>query len=78
MLEKYFLLEAMNTIIKSMNDVGAYMEWIYIVPDQATREELEYMCKDENKDLYKEAVELFNELIKQYSKSGYYVDGKLF
>ncbi|MCD8371858.1 MAG: hypothetical protein LUD27_00965 [Clostridia bacterium] len=41
------IVEAMNTIVKGMNDETAYFEnWIDLVPDEASREDFEEIAKD--------------------------------
>jgi hypothetical protein len=76
-MEKFELLKAMNTLVKLMNDEGAYMEWIYIIPDQADDEELMDIALN-YPDIVKDAVDCFKDLYKRYAKSGFYVDKKLY
>ena len=75
--ERYELLKAMNTVVKLMNDEGAYMQWIYIIPDEADDEELYDCAVDE--EIMQDACKCFNTIIRSYGKSGgYYADGKVF
>lgn len=76
-METFEMLKAMNTLVKLMNNEGAYMEWIYIIPDQADDEELMDIVTN-YPDIVKDAVECFNDICKSYAQDGYYVDKKVY
>ena len=69
---RFELVKSMHTIVMSMNDENAYMTWIYVVPDEATDEDL--MDIAENDELYSDTCKLFTKLVRKYgANSGYYV-----
>lgn len=70
------LVKAMNTIITCINDEDAYMEWIYIVPDQATEDDFEFIAEDDEE--FEDAVRAFGIICKEYLGSGLYIDGDLY
>ena len=51
-IRRISLLEQMNEVMKSMNNEDAYLSWIYTVPDEATRQDFEYIAQDD--ELYQE------------------------
>lgn len=67
------LLQAMHTLILYMNDENAYMEWIYLVPDQPSDEDFLDMAEDTL--LYGEACREFRRLVGVYGDSGLYIGG---
>ena len=72
------VLKAMNTIVKSLNDASGYYNcWIFTIPDQADDEELEEIAI-EQEDTFAEAVNDFLFIMEKYSKSGLYINGKLY
>jgi hypothetical protein len=76
-LRKYGLLKSMNTIIKELNDESAYYEhWIYVVPEEATDEELMEIAYDE--ELLEDAVDCFKRMMTEYIEDGIFIDGKLY
>lgn len=75
--ERFETLKSMNTIIKSMNDESAYNTWIYLIPDGADDDELMEIA-EEDEDIFKDACDLFAELIKRYMKYGLYIDGEVY
>ena len=75
--ERFEALKSMNTIIKSMNDESAYSEWIYLIPDGADDDELQEIAEEDD-ETFKDACDLFAELIKGYVKYGLYIDGEVY
>lgn len=69
--EKFELLKAMHTIIRMMNDEGAYFEWIYTIPDEADDEELMDIAENDN-ETFAEAVTEFYRIIRKYREGGIY------
>lgn len=76
MQERYEVLKAMHTLARMLNDEEFYYGiWAYIIPDDATDEELMEIAADDP-DTFHEAVHAFNESYSSYAtKSGLYVDG---
>lgn len=74
--ERFEHLKAMNTIILSMNDEGAYMSWIYLIPDQADDEDL-LMCA-EDEEIFGDACIKFRSLIRDYGGSGFYIGKQVY
>lgn len=75
--EKFETLRSMNTIVKNMNDESAYDAWIYIIPDGADDDELQEIVEEDD-ETFKDACNLFAELIKRYVKYGLYIDGEVY
>ena len=78
------VIKAMHTMVVNMNDEGAYMTWIYLVPDGATAWDfIDFATNDpgttENK-YFDEAVVLFKKLWERYAKqeNGLFVGGKCY
>ena len=69
-MRRISLVEQMNEVMKSMNNEDAYESWIYIVPDEATREDFEYIAQDY--ELYQECRHLFDDLYTEYHEDGLY------
>ena len=75
---------AMNTLVMDMNDEGAYMTWIYLVPDCANEWDfIDFAVNDEGtkeNELFNEAVVLFKELWIEYAtkNKGLYIGGKTY
>ena len=75
---------AMNTLIMDMNDEGAYMSWIYLVPDCANEWDfIDFVVNDEGTEsnhLFDEAVVLFKKLFARYAMEdkGLYIGGKCY
>lgn len=77
--EKYEVIKAMNTIVKSLNNENAYFGvWIFTVPDEADEEDLEDFAEEENDNLFKAAVNDFTFIMKHYLKDGIYIDRKVY
>lgn len=70
---RFQLIQAMHTIVCSINDESAYYRWIRLVPDCATDDDFDDIAQDD--DLYGDCCGLFRELIKEYGKSGFYSIG---
>lgn len=78
-LEKYELLKAMHTIVRSLNHEGAYYDrWILIVPDEATDEDLRDIAEDDDDEIFRDSVKCFEGIMRDYIKDGIYVAGKLY
>lgn len=69
-LAKFTRLEQMNAVMQSMNNEECYYTWIYLVPDEATREDLEYIAMDN--ELFREACQLYDKLYMKYREDGLY------
>ena len=75
---------AMNTLIMDMNDEGAYMSWIYLVPDCANEWDfIDFAVNDEGTEsnhLFDEAVMKFKSLWVRYAmeNEGLYIGGKCY
>lgn len=83
-MERLDSIIAMHIMICNIDDEGAYMTWIYVVPDEATEWDfIDFAKNDEGTTenaLFNEAVELFKKLWKNYAaeKNGLYIGGKLY
>ena len=64
------IIEAMHTIMLNMNDERAYDEWIRIVPDEPSDEDIDYIS--ESKELREDAWQAFIEAIEEYGEHGVY------
>lgn len=73
---------AMHIMILNINDEGAYMTWIYLVPDEATEWDFIDFAKNDDgtteNAFFNRAVELFKGLWESYAaeKDGLYIGGK--
>lgn len=73
---------AMHIMVCNINDEGAYMTWIYLVPDEATEWDFIDFAKNDDgtteNALFNEAVESFKRLWKNYAaeKDGLCIGGK--
>ena len=70
------VVKAMSTIVTCINNLNAYMKWIYIVPDRATEDDFEFIAEDEEE--FESAVRAFGIIAKEYLDSGLYIDGNLY
>ena len=79
-LERYEAIKAMNTLVKCLNNEEAYYgSWIYVVPDEASDDELmEIASEDYQEDTFKEASALFLQLMYEYGPDGLYIGGALY
>ena len=75
-LDRFDVLNSMNTIVQSMNNEEAYMIWITVVPDAADRDDLLDIAEDD--ELFELAVKQFYEIWEEYSEDGLLVGGKEF
>lgn len=73
MIEKFELLKAMNFIVRMMNDQGAYIDWIFTIPDEASEDELLDIALDEDEEVFREACELFREICHEYIDAGFFL-----
>lgn len=74
MSERYELMKAMHAIVCSLNNEDAYCEWIILVPDEATNEDLYDIAEDD--DLFKDACDTFRSIMSDYAADGFYVGKK--
>nr|DAO66687.1 MAG TPA: hypothetical protein [Caudoviricetes sp.] len=70
MKDRVRVLKAMHTLMLAMNDEGAYLSWISLVPDGVTDDEFEEIA--DNEQYFGDCVNLFRKLWRQYNKSGVY------
>lgn len=63
-------LKLMHSVMMSMNNEDAYYSWIYVVPDEPSEEDFNYIASDE--DEYKDCEDTFYSLFKKYAKDGLY------
>jgi hypothetical protein len=54
-------LKAMHELMCEANDEGIYLTWIYLVPDEPSNEDFEFIALSDK--LYNEAFDLFVKLI---------------
>ena len=54
-------LKAMHELMINANDEGIYMTWIYVMPDEPSEEDFEYIA--ESDDEYNHCFDLFVKLI---------------
>lgn len=72
-IEKYAILNAMNLLVKSMNNEDAYEAWVYTVPDEASDDDLMYIAADEDDTVYREACQVFRRICHNYLDDGIFV-----
>jgi len=75
MQERYEITKAMHTIVRLMNNEDAYMQWILIVPDEASDEDLWDVAEDD--ELFADACGAFKSIMKHFGKDGFYIDKKV-
>lgn len=63
-------VKLMHETMMSMNNEGAYMAWIYEMPDCPNEDDFEWFAEDE--DRYIELYLYFMKLFERYSKDGIY------
>lgn len=74
-MTKYELLQAMNTIIGSLNNEEAYWKWADIIPDGATKQDIKDIASDSE---YMNIIcKVFKIILDEYIEDGYCVDGEL-
>lgn len=76
-MKKYELLQAMNTIIGSLNNEEAYYKWADIIPDGATKQDIKDIASDSDLEYMNVICKVFKILLDEYIEDGYYVDGEL-
>ena len=76
-MKKYELLQAMNTIISSLNNEEAYWKWTDVIPDGATKQDIKDIASDSDLEYMNVICKVFKVLLDEYIEDGYYVDGKL-
>lgn len=74
MRERFEHVKAMHTIINNMNHEDAYMEWVYLVPDCPSEDDLRDIAEDDG--LFQDACNLFRELMKLYAGDGFCIGTK--
>lgn len=69
---------SMHIMVCNMNDESAYMEWIYLVPDEASEWDFIDFAQDE--ESFNEAANLFKKLWKDYAedKGGLFIGNKTY
>lgn len=83
-MERLNVIIAMNIMIRNIDYEGAYMTWIYVVPNAATEWDFINFAKNDEgtteNALFNEAVVLFKELWENYAaeKNGLHIGGKLY
>ena len=74
-MTKYELLQAMNTIISSLNNEEAYWKWADVIPDGATEQDIKDIASDSE---YMNVIcKVFKIILDEYIEDGYCVDGEL-
>ena len=73
--DKFENLKAMNTLIMSLNDEGAWLSWIMYVPDQGSDQDFQNIAEGADED-FQEIVMVFRTLLQDYGKYGFYIGGK--
>ena len=74
MFDRIYLMKAMHTIVCALNNEDAYYEWINLVPDEASNEDLEDIAQDDW--LFKDACETFRRIMNEYADDEFYIDRK--
>ena len=72
---RYEIMKSMHTIICAMNNEDAYSSWIYIVPDEASDDDLMDIATDD--ELFADACAAFKSAMQEYSADGFYIDKKV-
>ena len=75
MFDRIYLMKAMHTIICALNNEDAYHEWITLVPDEASNDDLEDIAQDDW--LFKDACETFRRIMSDYAHDGFFVNRML-
>lgn len=76
-MTKYEILKAMHTIVLNLNNNEAYYDnWIHLVPDGATDNDLWIIAT--NEDLFSLAVTLFKNIMTEYLEDGIYIGRKVY
>lgn len=81
-LKRYEAIKAMNTLVKCLNNEEAYYNrWIYVVPDEASDDELMEIAASKPTtledgtvvDIFEDAAVVFLQLMNEYGPDGLYV-----
>lgn len=64
--ERIKLLGRLHNVIRNMNHEDAYALWIYVVPDEPTREDFAEIASNDAD--FKEVINLFKKIFDRYSK----------
>lgn len=75
MNHRYEIVKAMHEIVCAMNNEQAYFQWIYIVPDCATDEDLRDIAMDDS--LFADTIAAFRRIFTDYKDYGLYIDRKV-
>lgn len=76
--ERFEALKAMNFLIRTLNDETAYYhKWIWIIPDEAADDELEDIAENDI-ETFKEAVQCFKSIMKNYTEDGFYFGDEVY
>lgn len=54
-------LNCMHRLMAEANDENIYMRWIYLIPDEPSNDDIEYIASSD--ELYNECFDLFVKLI---------------
>lgn len=60
------LLERLHKVIRNMNHENAYMNWIYLVPDEPSTDDFVSIAEDETD--FNDTLTLFMRIFERYSK----------
>jgi hypothetical protein len=75
--ERFDAVCAMHTVVRLLNNEEAYYgHWIYIVPDDASDDDLMDIAEDD--ELFADTWNCFKNIMKCYAKDGIFADDKLF
>lgn len=61
-------LKIMHAVMQSMNNENAYMSWIYVMPDEPSEDDFEWLAEND----FKETEDFFNRVYKRFHKDGLY------
>ena len=76
--EKFEALKAMNLLVKSLNNEGAYYGiWTYVIPDEADDDELLDIAENDPES-FEEAVKCFKNIMQKYPKDGFYFGNEVY
>jgi hypothetical protein len=74
MFDRICLMKAMHTVVCALNNEDAYYEWIEIVPDEASNDDLIDIAEDDW--LFMDACRTFRSIISEYVDDGFYINKK--
>lgn len=74
-IQKFNLIKAMNLLVKSMDNEDAYYDWINIVPDQASDDDLISIASSVDDAVFREACHEFRRICHEYIDDGFFCGG---